>query len=356
MALLQRRRHPDSESQGPAAIGSDAVEQGPGLTQILAQDRPPPIDVGEIVARFAQEVPLETVRVVASAHVLHQFQPVSPDLGNGKVEADAFLGVDALGTVDTGATVFSQFVLPMGDPKVAGPLEAGTVQVIESHADPVLQAGFVSPFQRELPGIDALVQQPTDAGLLFPLADVKKAVPIDPRGLANPGGKQGDRVTESEHVADDGADLGAHEPPHGFVDEILRRPGRSGIEEEAAVVVVEQRRQQEALRFGRGRSGRSDAGPGQRERPHVPLKLPPAQLLRHEDPPLRPGSEPSGRLTLPDNPQAGIRTARRFADDSLAASMISSMWTLSRIGEGAGAPVREASRKSRKSSSAMMPP
>ena len=54
MALLQRCRDPDSESQGPVAIGFDAIEQGPGLPQIPGQDRPAPIDVGEIVARLAK--------------------------------------------------------------------------------------------------------------------------------------------------------------------------------------------------------------------------------------------------------------------------------------------------------------
>ena len=88
-----------------------------------------------------------------------------PDLGNGEIEADALLPVDAFGTVDPRAAVFSQLVLPVGNPKVAGPLEAGTVKVIETHADPVLEAGFVGPFQRELPGIDALVQQSADQAM-----------------------------------------------------------------------------------------------------------------------------------------------------------------------------------------------
>ena len=244
----------------------------------------------------------------------------------------------------------------MGNPKVAWPLKAGTVQIIEAHADPVLQARFVSQLQRQLPGIDALVQKPSDTSLLFPLADVKKAVPIDSPGSGHPGGKQGDRVAKSEHVADDGADLGPDEPAHGFVYEVLRRPGRSGVEEEAAVVVVEQRRQRKALRLGLKRPGRRDSGPRQGQRAHVSLKLPSVQPLRHDDPPASPVDAGFGIRFPPRDPQAGIRTARRLADDSLAASMISSMWTLSRIGEGAGAPVREASRKSRNSSSAMIPP
>jgi hypothetical protein len=164
------------------------------------------------------------------------------NFGYCKVETDTLLGVYALGTVHTRTAVLAQFVLPMSDPKAAWPLEPRTVQIVEAKADPELHTCGVSLLQCQLPGIDPLVQKAPNDGLLSPLADVKKALPVDPLGLGHSRGKEGHGVTKAKHVADDGPYLGSDETTHGFVDKIIGGHRRSGIEEETAVVVVEQRR------------------------------------------------------------------------------------------------------------------
>ena len=101
----------------------------------------------------------------------------------------------------------------------------------------------MSPHQRQLPGVDALIQEAANTRLHPPLTDIVEALVVDSLGFGHLRGEEGDSIPESEHVTNHGAYLSSNKASHSFVDEVLCSQGRGGIEKEAAIVVVEQGRQ-----------------------------------------------------------------------------------------------------------------